>query len=102
MDFENISFYQEGKEVLLFPFSAFVIKELQEISIKNVRCYQIKLLYLGKFLKELNNNKKDENIIPDSQFKNQLLEFGLLGKDSVSKSLLEKYNEYKEELKSKK
>ena len=51
MDFENISFYQEGKEVLLFPFSAFVIKELQEISIKNVRCYQIKLLYLGKYLK---------------------------------------------------
>ena len=50
-DFENISFYQEGKEVLLFPFSAFVIKELQEISIKNVRCYQIKLLYLGKYLK---------------------------------------------------
>ena len=51
MDFENISFYQEGKEVLLFPFSAFEIKELKEISINNEKCYQIKLLYLGKYLK---------------------------------------------------
>ena len=50
-DFEKISFYPPEKEVLLFPFSAFEIKELQEISIKNVRCYQIKLLYLGKYLK---------------------------------------------------
>ena len=51
MDFENISFYQEGKEVLLFPFSAFEIKELQEIIFEDARYYQIKLLYLGKYLK---------------------------------------------------
>jgi len=93
-DLESISIYPFEKEVLFFPFSAFEIKELKETSINNEKCYQIKLLYLGKYLKELNNNKKDENIIPDSEFKNQLLEFGLLGKDSVSKSnfLLEKYN----------
>ena len=81
-DLESISVYPLEKEVLFFPFSAFEIKELKEISINNEKCYQIKLLYLGKYLKELNNNKKDENIIPDSEFKNQLLEFGLLGKDT--------------------
>ena len=80
-DLESISVYPREKEVLFFPFSAFEIKELKEMSINNEKCYQIKLLYLGKYLKELNNNKKDENIIPDSEFKNQLLEFGLLGKD---------------------
>ena len=81
-DLESISVYPLEEKVLFFPFSAFEIKELKEISINNEKCYQIKLFYLGKYLKELNNNKKDENIIPDSEFKKQLLEFGLLGKDT--------------------
>jgi hypothetical protein len=50
-DFEKISFYPFEKGVLLFPFSAFEIKELQEIIFEDARCYQIKLLYLGKYLK---------------------------------------------------
>ena len=50
-DLENISFYPPDKEVLLFPFSAFEIKELQEIIFEDARYYQIKLLYLGKYLK---------------------------------------------------
>ena len=100
-DLESISFYQIEKEVLFFPFSAFEIKEIREISINNVRCYQINLLYLGKYLI---NNLKDEMTIPDSEFKMELFKSGLIEKDSVGKPnfLFEKYKEYKEGLKSKK
>ncbi len=100
-DLESISFYQIEKEVLFFPFSAFEIKEIREISINNVRCYQINLLYLGKYLI---NNLKDEMTIPDSEFKMELFKSGLIEKDSVGKPnfLFEKYKEYKEGFKSKK
>ena len=105
-DFESISFYPSLKEVLFFPFSAFEIRELREISIDNDRCYQIKLLYLGNYLEE----KKDEKIIPtiqDSLFK-IYLELGLSEKDSVGKTnvylkkYFEEYEKYIKGLKSKK
>ncbi len=100
-DIEKISYFPKEKEVLFFPFSAFEIKEIREISINNVRCYQINLLYLGKYLI---NNLKDEMTIPDSEFKMELFKSWLIEKDSVGKPnfLFEKYKEYKEGLKSKK
>ena len=96
-DLEYISFYPNEKEVLIFPFSAFEIKELKEIYIDNERCFQIKLLYLGNYLEEINYHKKVETMIPDSEFKKQLLELGLIEKDFVG----EVYK-YKEGIKSKK
>ena len=102
-DLESIHFYPKEKEVLFFPFSVFEIKEIKEIldiSINNVRYFEISLLYLDKYIK----NIKDEMTIPDSEFKMELFKSGLIEKDSVGKPnfLFEKYKEYKEGFKSKK
>ena len=40
--------FQMKKNVLFFPFSSFVIKEIKEIKIGEEKGYEIKLLYLGK------------------------------------------------------
>ena len=66
-DIEKISFYPKEKEVLFFPFSAFEIKNLEEN--KNEKRYDINLLYLGKYLKQIENNKLDETKMPESEFK---------------------------------
>ena len=58
-DIEKISFFPNEREVLFFPFSSFEIKDIKEINIENEKGYEIKLLYLGKYLKEI----KDNNII---------------------------------------
>ena len=57
---EDISFYKDEKEVLFFPFSSFEIKEINENITDNRKIYEIKLLYLGKYLTEIKN---DKNII---------------------------------------
>ena len=79
-DIENLSIYQMEREVLFFPFSCFEIKDIKEIKFDNKAIYEIKLLYLGKYLKHINNNKNIlQNIykIPDSEFKKQILDLGL-------------------------
>ncbi len=58
-DIENISFFKKEKEVLFFPFSCFVIKEINEVKSNNGILYIIKLLYLGKNFKRM---KRDKNI----------------------------------------
>ena len=80
-DIEKISYYPNEREVLFFPFSSFEIKEIKEVEINNNKIYSIKLLYLGKYLKDLENDKafiQNENIIPDSEFKKQIIESGLI------------------------
>ena len=79
-DIEKLSFVEEEREVLFLPFSCFEIKKIEEIEPKG---YKIELSYLGKYLKEIENDKNlylDENILPKSKFKDQLAEFGLITK----------------------
>ena len=52
-DIEKISVLPNEKEVLFFPFSSFEIKEIKEKSLNYDKYYEIKLLYLGKYLKKL-------------------------------------------------
>ena len=99
-DIEKISFYPNEKEVLFLPFSSFEIKGIKKAIINNEIAYEIELLYLGKYIKELKNNK-DNTILPDSKFKNQILEFGLIEKEEIEdnpKYLLQKFDEYEKEI----
>ena len=71
-DIEDLSFFQE-KEVLFFPFSFFEIKDINQIYDNNEVIYEIKLLYLGKYIKELKKDKNiKKNIIPDSEIKKEI------------------------------
>ena len=97
-DIEKISTYPHEKEVLFLPFSSFEIKEIKEVEIGEEKRYEIKLLYLGKYLKEIekNNNIMNENKLPNSEFKKQLYEFGLIKKEKIEKIDIKKlYIEYK-------
>ena len=91
--------------MLFFPFSAFEVKGLKEIDINEERGYEIKLLYLGKYLKEIENNKNliEEGIeLPDCEFKNQLSDFGLIKPERIqninTKELYDEYQKYEEEI----
>ena len=92
-DIENISRYPGEKEVLFFPFSSFEIKDLKEINYNNETIYEIKLLYLGKYLKELETI--EDTKIPDSNFKKEIV--GLIPKQKMEKAkeVINKYKEYK-------
>ena len=82
-DIEKISFFPDEREVLFFPFSSFEIKDIKEVYNGNENIYEIKLLYLGKYLKDIENDKNiiiNENKIPDNEFKKQLYESGLIKK----------------------
>ena len=104
-DLEEISFFEGEKEVLFFPFSSFEIKALNNIYFENEIIYEIRLLYLGKYLKDIKN---DDNItlnpypIPDSEFKRQLIENGLIPKDIIinlnTSILYNVYKKYEEEM----
>ena len=103
-DMENISYFPEEKEILFFPFSVFEIKEIIQIENKIDR-YQIKLLYLGKYLKDIKNDKnltKKGNPLPISEYKKQLTEFGLIEKENIeqmdTKTLYQRYKRYKNEI----
>ena len=87
-DLENLSYYPGEKEVLFFPFSSFEIKDIKEVELRGEEGYEIRLLYLGKYLKDIENDPniiQDENDIPDSEFKKQLIEFGLIKKEKIEK-----------------
>ena len=106
-DIEKISYYPKEKEVLFFPFSSFEIKDIKEIKLFGEKLYEIKLLYLGKYLKEIEKEQNSigkVNNIPDSEFKKQIVDFGLVQpkkiNDSNIKQLLSKYKQYKNEIKS--
>ena len=102
-DIEKISFFPNEKEVLFFPFSSFEIKNINEIYLKNEKIYEINLLYLGKYLKyiENDNNLINNNIlIPNTEFKKQIEEFGLIKKDNnqTIKKIYNKYKKYENEI----
>ena len=96
IDMEKISFYPAEKEVLFLPFSSFEIKEINEVNEDGENIYIIKLLYLGKYIRELEKNKNIFNNIPNSEFKKQIIESDLI--NYPRKNLLNEFNEYKNEI----
>jgi hypothetical protein len=102
-DIEKISFYPKEKEVLFFPFSSFEIKAIKE----NKNEYEIKLLYLGKYLRVIENDEiliNNENIIPDSDFKKELIKVGIIKEEKIKnanpKKIIKEYKKYEKELKN--
>ena len=105
-DIEKISYYPKEREVLFYPFSSFEIKDINEINLNGENIYEIKLLYLWKYLKEIENNQnilENQNNIPESKFKKQLIDFGLVEnkkiKDNNIKNLFNEYKNYKVNIK---
>ena len=100
-DIEKISFYPNEKEVLFFPFSSFEIKEIKKVNDKGENIYIIKLFYLGKYIKQLENNM-DSKKIPDSEYKQQIIKSGLISKvepvEDTPKNINKKYENYKKEI----
>ena len=98
-DIEKLSFFPDEREVLFFPFSSFEIKNIKETIIGNERGYEIRLSYLGKYLKDIERDKniiKNENKIPDTEFKKQLIEVGFIKKEKVQEANTKKlYDNYK-------
>ena len=106
-DIEKISLYPKEKEVLFFPFSSFEIKNLKEIKSGNEICYEIELLYLGKYLEDIEKDEKitmKESEIPDSPFKQYLIEFDLIKKEKIenlnTKELYNSYKKYENDIKN--
>ena len=96
-DIERISIFSNEKEILFFPFSPFEVKEIKEIENEGETTYEVRLLYLGKYLKEIEkdvNIIKLENEIPDSEFKKQILETGLIDKNKI-KNTKQIFNNFK-------
>ena len=105
-DIEKISYCQNEKEVLFLPFSSFEIEKIKEIKFNNEKGYKITLVYLRKYLKKLEEsiNLKDiksiinnDNIIPETEFKKQIVQFGLIKPEQINstKNLLVNYIKYK-------
>ena len=100
-DIENISLFPNEKEVLFFPFSSFEIRDIKPI--KGQKTYEIELLYLGKYLKEILKDKnlfETEENIPNTEFKKEIIKFGLIKSESIQnkksvKILFENYENYK-------
>ena len=95
---KKISLFPTEREVLFFPFSSFEIKNINERIVNNEKRYEIQLSYLGKYKKQFNLPKKPT--IPDSQFKNELIQSGLIKPEIIMKNnnteqLLKTYNDYK-------
>ena len=87
------------KEVLFLPFSSFEINNINEINVNNEKIYEIKLLYLGKYIKEFQKDKMNEKIIPETEFKQEIIKYGLitsdiLNKNNNNKELIKRYEEY--------
>ena len=102
-DIENISFFPDEKEVLFFPFSSFEIKYIREEKVNNEKMYIIELLFLGKYLNEIQKGKNlfaIEKNIRNSKFTNEIIKFGLIKSESIQnknsiKMLFEEYENYK-------
>ena len=84
-DIDEFSFFSE-KEVLFFPFSCFQIENIEEKTINNQKLYEIKLLYLGKYLKEIENDEEfqnNQNPLPESNLKEEIKENGLVEEEKI-------------------
>ena len=62
------------------------------------------MLYLGKYIKEIKKDlNKKEKTIPDSEFKKDIIQLGLIQPEIIKKNdntnkIFKKYEEYKEEI----
>ena len=101
-DIEKISFYPIEKEVLFFPFSAFKIKEMNEKKDKEEIIYEIKLIYLNKYLEGLEKFNTEINLdktIPKTDYTEILEKSGLIEKMPYElKTIIQNYAKYKEEI----
>ena len=85
-DIEKISFYPNEKEVLFFPFSSFEIKSVNQFYKNNELIYEIKLIYLGKYLKEIEDDPTLTLMplpLPESEFRTQLLNNDIIPKEKI-------------------
>ena len=80
---------------------------MKEININNEITYEIKLLYLGRYLKKIEANKNlylNENKLPDSEFKKELSEFGIIPKEIIEnmtiKNIFNAFEKYKADIKN--
>ena len=121
IDIENISFLKDEKEVLFLPFSCFVIEGIKEVKKEDKNedsrnlfkkynleenIYKIDLSYLGKYFPEIEKKENIQNLsdnLPDSEFKKNIEESGLIKKEEInnikSNKLMEKYEDLKQEIK---
>ena len=84
-DIEELSNHPEEREVLFFPFSAFGLDDFWYDPVKNR--YNVKLIYLGKFLKEFKKDNKfmsNKDNLPNNHFKNLFQESGLAQNDKIN------------------
>ena len=85
-DIEKISFYPNEKEVLFFPFSSFEIKSVNQFYKNNELIYEIRLIYLGKYLKEIEDDPTLTLMplpLPESEFRTQLLNNDIIPKEKI-------------------
>ena len=78
-DIEELSYFPSEREVLFFPFSAFGIEDF--IIDVNNNMNIIKLIYLGRFLKDYELNKKFDIMtskLPNNDFKDLFRKTGLI------------------------
>ena len=91
-----ISYYHE-REVLFFPYSSFEIKDIKQIKIDDEEVYEIRLLYLGKYLKDIENDKNliiNEKKIPDNDKKETIQKIN-------TKILYNKFKQYEKDINNK-
>ena len=100
-DIEELSFFPNEKEVVFFPFSAFGIQDFEYDYYKNR--YIIRLIYLGKYIKQFENDKKfnaSSDKLPNSYYKDLLKQSGLVEEKTIEKikikEISKKYKVYKE------
>ena len=108
-DVENICYFRDQKDVLFFPFSAFEVKHVKQSYINKENVYEIKLLYLDKYLGFIESDKnliEQGEKLPDTQFKKQICDYGLINKNKVEKMnsslLYNSYKKFEEKIKNKK
>ena len=108
-DLENISYFKNHKEVLFLPFSPFGVKEIREIDINREKVYEIKLVFLVEYSSLIENDKNlflEDNLLPESEFKNKIVEFGLIKSEKIeninNKMLYDSFKKYEEEIQKRK
>ena len=107
-DIESLSYYPNQKEALFFPFSVWEVCSIKEVAFNREVGYEIKLQFLKRFKKFTETDKtiiETEIALPESEFKNQICEFGLINKETAdkitTKELYEQYKKYDEVIKNK-
>ena len=80
-DIQEFSTIKTEKEILLFPFSCFEIIEVKYINNNDMKYYQVKLNYLGKYKNKINTSET----IPETNFVKNILSSNMLDKIEMNK-----------------